>query len=86
MKQLIKRFAKWILSEELESDARLTERLRGYCRPHIPKLNGDGITDDTNTLRMMFDVNKDVFLPTGTYKISPAIELGATKGIEEQEQ
>ena len=85
MKQLIKKFSKWILSEELKQDDELIYRLRSYCRPHLTELRSNG-EDQENEVQMFFDINEHLTLPYGIFKIGTCIKMPSKCRIVEDEK
>ena len=80
--KLLKQLARRILKDELEADSELIERLRGYARPHIPKLEPDG-TDQTYNLQYKIDVDCFAHFPSGNIRTNNVVTLGSlsrTKG------
>ncbi|QZI90346.1 hypothetical protein MYOV003v1_p0022 [Vibrio phage 207E48.1] len=81
---LLKKFARWVLSDELDklkkdlkSECGLSHTLATYLLPYQPEMVDGGETDNTPILQMRLDIarglKKPVPMPTGRFNIGAPI-------------
>ncbi|CAL9978010.1 hypothetical protein VPHF99_0225 [Vibrio phage F99] len=79
---MLKRFCRWILSDEignlnqkLEAESDRAERLADRLRPHLPELKPDG-TCQADNLQFILDVNQSAKIDMGMYTVATTVVLG----------